>query len=113
MIRRPPRSTQSRSSAASDVYKRQVPDSIAAKAGLEMGDVIVSVNGSLVTTEKNLQDTIAASNGQEANLLVERNNKEQSIVVVPQASEGGRAVIGVAIFSSGLVSYPFFSAFWE
>src|SRR5450756_1204618 len=26
MIRRPPRSTQSRSSAASDVYKRQVPD---------------------------------------------------------------------------------------
>src|SRR5680860_1880622 len=27
MIRRPPRSTQSRSSAASDVYKRQTPDS--------------------------------------------------------------------------------------
>ena len=27
MIRRPPRSTQSRSSAASDVYKRQAPDS--------------------------------------------------------------------------------------
>src|SRR5680860_542724 len=26
MIRRPPRSTQSRSSAASDVYKRQAPD---------------------------------------------------------------------------------------
>src|SRR5450756_3160797 len=26
MIRRPPRSTQSRSSAASDVYKRQEPD---------------------------------------------------------------------------------------
>src|SRR5450756_2363385 len=26
MIRRPPRSTQSRSSAASDVYKRQPPD---------------------------------------------------------------------------------------
>ena len=26
MIRRPPRSTQSRSSAASDVYKRQGPD---------------------------------------------------------------------------------------
>ena len=26
MVRRPPRSTQSRSSAASDVYKRQAPD---------------------------------------------------------------------------------------
>src|SRR5680860_837286 len=30
MIRRPPRSTQSRSSAASDVYKRQVPETVAA-----------------------------------------------------------------------------------
>ena len=30
MIRRPPRSTQSRSSAASDVYKRQVVDSVRA-----------------------------------------------------------------------------------
>ena len=28
MIRRPPRSTQSRSSAASDVYKRQIEDSV-------------------------------------------------------------------------------------
>src|SRR5450756_640227 len=28
MIRRPPRSTQSRSSAASDVYKRQVPGTV-------------------------------------------------------------------------------------
>src|SRR5450756_3249833 len=29
MIRRPPRSTQSRSSAASDVYKRQILDQVA------------------------------------------------------------------------------------
>src|SRR5680860_1903653 len=32
MIRRPPRSTQSRSSAASDVYKRQVLDKVLASA---------------------------------------------------------------------------------
>src|SRR5450756_1248872 len=31
MIRRPPRSTQSRSSAASDVYKRQIEESEAAR----------------------------------------------------------------------------------
>src|SRR5680860_215602 len=34
MIRRPPRSTQSRSSAASDVYKRQADLGLAAEAGL-------------------------------------------------------------------------------
>jgi len=95
------------------VIAQVVPDSIAAKAGLEMGDAIISVNGSSVATEKNLQDVIAAHSGQEVDLLVERNNKEQIIKVIPQASAGGRAVIGVAIFSSGLVSYPFFSAFWE
>src|SRR5450756_3202321 len=35
MIRRPPRSTQSRSSAASDVYKRQVAVAAARRAVLE------------------------------------------------------------------------------
>ena len=45
MIRRPPRSTQSRSSAASDVYKRQLlvdagqaaDDLVVVAAGLEIG----------------------------------------------------------------------------
>src|SRR5450756_2922299 len=38
MIRRPPRSTQSRSSAASDVYKRQSVDTVGRGAGeLEAG----------------------------------------------------------------------------
>src|SRR5450756_2282747 len=41
MIRRPPRSTQSRSSAASDVYKRQSPlvRSIAAREGISYTDL--------------------------------------------------------------------------
>src|SRR5450756_287501 len=39
MIRRPPRSTQSRSSAASDVYKRQLPRLLGgARAGDDGGD---------------------------------------------------------------------------
>src|SRR5680860_1073562 len=37
MIRRPPRSTQSRSSAASDVYKRQGPDVIKTVTGEDVG----------------------------------------------------------------------------
>src|SRR5680860_1900459 len=40
MIRRPPRSTQSRSSAASDVYKRQAVNSVRSHRGLpELGAV--------------------------------------------------------------------------
>src|SRR5428012_5802 len=41
MIRRPPRSTQSRSSAASDVYKRQAAVSITDT----LGNNIVTING--------------------------------------------------------------------
>src|SRR5680860_1920853 len=50
MIRRPPRSTQSRSSAASDVYKRQAQAVVAALAAAELqphvgeGDVEVIVD---------------------------------------------------------------------
>ena len=45
MIRRPPRSTQSRSSAASDVYKRQIEDRdmIAADGGRYMN--LISITG--------------------------------------------------------------------
>src|SRR5450756_1464617 len=41
MIRRPPRSTQSRSSAASDVYKRQVLDSVPLIVGINEGAEIL------------------------------------------------------------------------
>src|SRR5665809_96818 len=52
MIRRPPRSTQSRSSAASDVYKRQVPGHSAGHVAywreadrvLILGDVFNNLN---------------------------------------------------------------------
>ena len=52
MIRRPPRSTQSRSSAASDVYKRQVffskddfliYESVSGFSALQSNDIIVSI----------------------------------------------------------------------
>src|SRR5680860_851054 len=42
MIRRPPRSTQSRSSAASDVYKRQVDIQDLANLGWELSDELES-----------------------------------------------------------------------
>src|SRR5450756_591929 len=42
MIRRPPRSTQSRSSAASDVYKRQEVENLARDTTVRAGDLRVS-----------------------------------------------------------------------
>ncbi len=36
-----------------------------------------------------------------------------TVSAVPTVPGGGRATIGVAIFSAGLVTYPFFVAIWE
>ena len=55
MIRRPPRSTQSRSSAASDVYKRQLEDLFESQelknrqvdAGMEAQSALVRADGAV------------------------------------------------------------------
>lgn len=90
-----------------------MPNSIAAKAGLKEGDSILQVAGQTVATEAALQEAIASRANQEINLLIKRNNQEQTVAVKPLSKDGGRATIGVAIFAAGLVRYPFFSAFWE
>ena len=98
----------------SEVVVAQVlPNSVAAQAGLKEGDVILRINGVKIGTEKALQDAVAANAGQTTDLSVKRNKQEETIKVVPAAKDGSRATIGIAIFSSGLVRYPFFSAIWE
>ena len=95
------------------VVQEVLPASAAASAGLKAGDAILRINDIGVTSEKVLQDAVAASAGKEAELLVNRAGQEQMIKVTPPVKEGGRATIGIAIYSSGLVTYPFCSAIWE
>lgn len=90
------------------------PDSPASRGGLAPGDMVIGVEGVRIATERALQDAISVRGGQETTLSVRRGNDERTTVVVPENLPGsGQAVIGISIFSSGLVSYPFFSAFWE
>src|SRR5450756_2548313 len=60
MIRRPPRSTQSRSSAASDVYKRQILERLTA------GDLVVHVDHGIGRYERMLR---RGSDGEERDYL--------------------------------------------
>ena len=97
------------------VYVAEVlPGSLASEAGLLPGDAISAVDGQVVVTESDLQDSIAVAAGRSAVLTVERGGEELTINVSPGVSrEGQRATIGIAIFSSGLVSYPIITSFWE
>lgn len=86
----------------------------AEQAGLKAGDAVLSVDGTEVGTEQELQDSIAAAAGRITELRIRRSGEAVSLSVTPEAAaEGERATIGVAIFSSGLVSYPVRYAFWE
>lgn len=95
------------------IVAQVLPKSPALAAGLKEGDAILRINNEVVATEKELQDAIAKNNGQVTNVLIKRGSVEQALSVTPLLTDGDRATIGVAIFSAGLVRYPFFSAIWE
>ena len=60
------------------VISELAPDGAAAAAGLEVGDVIVQVNGQAVRTPADLKAALARAGGQPALLLVARQGAECS-----------------------------------
>jgi len=88
-------------------------DSPAEQAGLKTGDFIKAINGQEVALEEDVQTMISPLAGQEVTLLVDREKTEVTMVVVPEAVEDGRGIIGVGIMAAGTVSYPFFGAIIE
>jgi regulator of sigma E protease len=98
----------------SEVMIAQVmPNTPASAAGLKEGDAILRINNETVSSEIALQDAVAKNNGLKTEVTVKRAGKEINLNVVPLSKDGARATMGVAIFSSGLVRYPFFSALFE
>lgn len=101
-------------SESSIMISSVIAGSPAEDAGLKAGDAILQVNGEAVGTEVSLQNAVAKSDGQAANILIRREGIEQTVSVVPLIRESGqRATIGVAIYAGGIVRYPFFSALIE
>jgi regulator of sigma E protease len=82
-------------------------------SGLKAGDSILKINGETVSTAVSLQDAVAKYNGQETKVLVKRDGRTQTILVTPTIQGGARATMGVEIYASGLIRYPFFSALIE
>ena len=60
------------------------PDMEAAKAGIERGDILVSVNGQRIMSTPKLHDVIHAANGNPVDLVYKRNGKEHGVRITPQ-----------------------------
>jgi membrane-associated protease RseP (regulator of RpoE activity) len=75
--------------------------SVAAKAGIQAGDVILAVDGTPLTaaagTMKVLMQDIQKHGGQAMQLTLERQGRTSVVTVTPQLNEQGKALIGVQL----------------
>lgn len=91
-----------------------LPASPAEQAGLEAGDIITFVNEQKIVSNEELQSIVASQVGQETSFTIKRDNNEKQFTIIPELlEETDKPAIGVSIYASGLVRYPFFTAIIE
>jgi regulator of sigma E protease len=92
-------------------------NSPAQEAGLKTGDIILGVDNNKFVRTEALQDYIKDKNGQEVSYLILRGQEEINLNITPvvneEIREEGKAGIGIAIVTTGLVKYPWYYAIWE
>jgi len=89
-------------------------NSPAAEASLQLGDEIYQINNESITNVSQVQEIIGASQGEEITINTRRGQEERDVVVSPIIlNETNGYGIGVALVSTGIVSYPWYSAFYR
>ncbi len=87
------------------------PGSPAAIAGLESGDVLISLAGRQMRTPQEVQYFVEPRDHISLDVVVRRGHQELSLGVTPlNVPEGNGAAIGVALVQTGIVSYPTWTA---
>ncbi|MCI5220160.1 MAG: RIP metalloprotease RseP [Candidatus Electrothrix sp. LOE2] len=69
--------------AESGLIGKVAPGSVAEKAGLHDGDLIVSIDGQEITTWTQVSDSIRDSGGKEVQIVVQRDQKTLTIAATP------------------------------
>lgn len=98
-------------------YKIQVVtvlDNMPAKAaGIEIGDVLKSVDGQEIKSVKDLIAFASTKIGQDVDLTIIHNKQEISKEIKIAEIDKGKGGIGVGLVETGVVSYPFHLAIWH
>ncbi|OGY51818.1 MAG: RIP metalloprotease RseP [Candidatus Buchananbacteria bacterium RIFCSPLOWO2_01_FULL_56_15] len=96
------------------IIAQVLPGSPASSADLKPGDQVTSVDGQQFTDISGLQAYMEQRAGSPTAVTVDRSGAPLTVTLTPvalQAAEG-RAGIGVALVETGLVSYPWYVAWW-
>ncbi len=89
-------------------------DSPAKQAGIEVGDIILAINGEEITTNEQIQKIVRENVNKNLTYSIKRADKKQEKQITPVIiEETGNGGIGVSIAETGIVRYPFFIAIWE
>ncbi|MBX3048833.1 MAG: site-2 protease family protein [Anaerolineales bacterium] len=82
------------------------PDSPAQTAGLQVGDVLLRVDGQPVTSSQRLQELIYASLGEQIELTIERAGEEHNLYLVPRDPPPPDGAIGIAMGNPSVAANP-------
>lgn len=88
-----------------------LPDYPAAEAGLQVGDVILSLDGRAFEEVSGIQDFIDGKEGAQVRVEFARGEETQTTTLSPRLlEETGKHVMGVALVESAIVSFPWYIA---
>ncbi|OGH62002.1 MAG: RIP metalloprotease RseP [Candidatus Magasanikbacteria bacterium RIFCSPHIGHO2_01_FULL_50_8] len=88
-----------------------IPDSPAARAGLQPGDQILNIAGMPITRDADVPTIVQSNAGRAIPVVVSRKGATLETMVQPALLETGSVGIGVRVLSVARVSYPIGRAF--
>lgn len=90
-------------------------NSPAARVGLTPGDEILTINELPVKSVEFLQNFTNDNNGRILDLGILRNNQTIVYKIIPEIlpTSDNRAVFGIGLAKTGIISYPWYTSLWQ
>jgi len=96
------------------MIQQVVKDSPAFRAGLSVGDKIISLNDTPIQTTDALISSIQSTGATLIRLAITRDGNNMTVEITPEVdTETGNAHIGVYPANAGIVRYPWYLALWK
>lgn len=86
----------------------------AAKAKIQLGDVVLNIDGKNFSEIEQIQNYISAKNGTPVSVELQRMNEKLTVTIEPEIlNETKLPGLGVGLASTGIVSYPWYLSIWH